>query len=338
MSTAMSKEIREISEVIIKQGESNAPLLIRFAEFLKKESISNIVLLGRGSSRNACVYAKFLIESALNIPVSIASPSIASIYDRVLNYQNTLLFVCSQTGESSDQVKFIENAKKGGARIIGLINNESSSLAKQCDFLFSLKAGNEKNTATKSYIAMLYAFASLYAMFCGRNDLADELYHLPDVIDQVVNTKWDAFTETMVQSPNLFTLGRSFNLSTAREISLKCNEVCQIFSKAYTSPEFFHGPVALIQQNIPILHFLLNDESYKSSLETYQQLIDLGANVFTVDCKAINEKTLVLPKTSPIIEPIIQSVALFNVIENLSVMKGLNPDNPPPLSDLTKMI
>lgn len=339
MSTYMAKEIREIPDVIAKQGESNAPMLIKLAEFIRKETISGVTLLGRGSSRNACYYAKYIFENALNIPVSLASPSIASIYDKTLNFKGQLLFVCSQSGASPDLVKYVENAKAGGATVVGLVNDESSPIAKLSDFLFGLKAGKENSVAaTKSYIANLYAFASIYAMFCGKNDLADELYHLPEVMDQVVHTNWDLFSETIINTDNLFCLGRSYNLSTAKEIALKFNETCQIFAKDYSSSEFFHGPLALIEKGIPILHFLMNDETYKISLETNQKLIDLGANVYTVDSKAFDDKTLIIPSSSPIIQPLIQTTAMYSIIEQLSVRKGLNPDEPPFLNKVTKTL
>lgn len=335
----MAKEIKEIPDVIARQGESNAPMLIKLAEFMRKETINGITLLGRGSSRNACYYAKYIFETALNIPVSLASPSIASVYDRTLNFENHLLFVCSQSGASPDLIKYVENAKAGGATIIGLVNDESSPIAKLSDFLFGLKAGKENSVAaTKSYIATLYAFASIYAMFCGKNDLADELYHLPEVMDQVVHTNWDDFAEAMLTTENLFCLGRSYNLSTAKEIALKFNETSQIFAKEYSSSEFFHGPLALIEKGIPILHFLLNDESHKVSLETNQKLIDLGANVYTVDSKAFDEKTLIIPSSSAIVQPLIQTTALYSIIEQISIKKGLNPDEPPFLNKVTKTI
>lgn len=339
MSTYMAKEIKEIPEIIAKQGESNAPMLIKLAEFLRKSPPSGITLLGRGSSRNACYYAKYLFELSYDRPVSLASPSIASIYNRTLNFENQLLFVCSQSGASPDLIKYVENAKAGGATVIGLINDESSPLAQASDFLFSLKAGKEHSVAaTKSYIATLYAFASIYAMFSEKNDLADELYHLPEVMDQLVNTRWDNFSDTMIDTQELFCLGRSYALSTAKEVSLKFNETCQVFSKDYSSSEFFHGPLALIEKGIPIVHFLCNDESHKVSLETNQKLIDLGANVYTVDSKAFDEKTLIVPTSSPIIQPLIQTTVLYSIIEQISVKKGLNPDTPPFLNKVTKTV
>lgn len=339
MSTYMAKEIKEIPDVIAKQGESNAPMLIKLAEFMRKEKISGITLLGRGSSRNACYYAKYIFETALNIPVSMASPSIASIYDRTLNFENHLLFVCSQSGASTDLIKYTENAKAGGATVIGLVNDESSPIAKLSDFLFGLKAGKEHSVAaTKSYVATLYAFSSIYAMFCGKNDLADELYHLPEVMDQVVHTNWELFSEMMLPTDNLFCLGRSYNLSTAKEIALKFNETSQVFAKDYSSSEFFHGPLALIQRGIPIIHFLMNDESHKISLETNQKLIDLGANVYTVDSKAFDDKTLIVPSSAPIIQPLIQTTAMYSIIEKISVSKGFNPDEPPFLNKITKTV
>lgn len=339
MSTYMAKEIKEIPEVIAKQGESNAPMLIKLAEFLRKSPPTGVTLLGRGSSKNACYYAKYIFEIALNIPVSMASPSIASVYDRTLKFDNQLLFVCSQSGASPDLIKYTENAKAGGATIIALVNDETSPIAKLADFLFGLKAGKEHSVAaTKSYIATLYAFASIYAMFCGKNDLADELYHLPEVMDQVVNSTWDEFAEAMLTTDNLFCLGRSYNYSTAREVSLKFNETCQVFAKDYSASEFFHGPLALIERGIPILHFLMNDETHKVSLETNEKLIDLGANVYTVDSKAFDEKTLIVPTSSPIIQPLIQTTMMYSIIEQISIKKGLNPDTPPFLNKVTKTV
>lgn len=339
MSTYMAKEIKDIPSVIEKQQDANAPTLIALAEFLKKEKPAHIVTLGRGSSYNASNYGKYLFEIGLGVPVTVAAPSLATIYGQSLKLKNSILIVTSQSGKSPDLVKFAQATRANGTKVIGIINDEDSPLAKECDFLFGIKAGEEKSVAaTKSFVGSLSVFASILATWKEDNELAEAIMNLPIYLDQVINAEWPFFIESLENRVDLFAIGRGVGLSVAMEAALKLKETCQIHAEGISASEIFHGSVSLLKENYPVISFVGNDASRNSMLEINKKLENYQANVLSIDTKGKQKNTLIVPETHEYLQPLLQITAYYNVIEELSRKRGLNPDNPPNLHKVTETL
>ncbi len=340
MSTFMAKEIKEIPNVIEAQHEANAPQLIELSEYLKKTDPWHIVTLGRGSSYNASNYAKYIFEESLGVPVTVAAPSLASIYDKGLKLKNSLLIVTSQSGKSPDLIKFLQKIRAGGTKAVGIINDTDSPLAKECDFLLSINAGEEKSVAaTKSYIGSLSAFASILATWSENNELAEALLNLPAYLDQTLQmTDWPYFIESLQDCVETFSIGRGVGLSSALESALKLKETCQIHAEGISATEIFHGSVSLLKENYPVISFVGNDESRTSSLEINKKLTSYGANVLAFDTKGKSDNTLVLPEVHPILQPLVHMTAYYKLVEELSLHRGFNPDTPPNLKKVTETL
>lgn len=339
MMTYMAKEILDIPNVIERQNEANASTLIELAEYLKKAKPTQVITLGRGSSYNASIYGKYLFETGLGIPVSVAAPSLATIYQQPLKTDNAILIVTSQSGQSPDLIRFAHMMKEQGTKIIGIINDEKSPLAKECDFLFGIKAGDEKSVAaTKSFVGSLSIYAAIFAAWNEDRDLADALVNLPFTLDQVVNSEWPALIEHLAHAKDLFVIGRGVGLSAAVEAALKLKETCQIHAEGISASEIFHGSVSLITPQYPIISFVGSDASRESCLEVNKKLEGYGAQVFSIDSKASDEFTLVVPEVHPLLQPLVQISAYYRVIEKLSNHRGLNPDVPPNLKKVTETL
>ncbi len=339
MSTYMAKEILDIPNVIERQQDANASTLIALAEYLKKARPSQIITLGRGSSYNASIYGKYLFEIGLGIPVSVAAPSLASIYEHPLKSDNAILIVTSQSGKSPDLISFTKMMKQQGAKVIGIINDEKSPLAQECDFLFGIKAGEEKSVAaTKSFVGSLSVYASIFAAWNEDSALADGIMNLPFVLDQVATTEWPALIESLSHTKDLFVIGRGIGLSVAAEAALKLKETCQIHAEAISASEIFHGSASLITPQYPIISFIGADASRDSTIEINQKLEGFGARIFAIDSKQSSEDTLIIPEVHPLLQPLVQISGYYQVIEKLSQHRGLNPDLPPNLKKVTETI
>ncbi|MDM1544326.1 SIS domain-containing protein [Ignatzschineria indica] len=339
MSTYMAKEILDIPNVIEHQNEANASTLIALAEYLKKKQPNQIITLGRGSSYNASIYGKYLFETGLGVPVSVAAPSLATVYQRALKTDNAILIVTSQSGKSPDLITFAKMMRAQGTKVIGIINDEESPLAKECDFLFGIKAGEEKSVAaTKSFVGSLSIYAAIFAAWSEDGALADALLNLPLALEEAVNSEWPTLIDHLSHAKDLFIIGRGVGLSAAVEAALKLKETCQIHAEGISASEIFHGSVSLITPQYPVISFIGSDQSRASCLEINKKLEGYGAQVFSVASKAGDEYTLAVPEVHPLLQPLVQISAYYRVIEKLSKHRGLDPDLPPNLKKVTETL
>ncbi len=335
--TNMALETAEIPDVIQRQREKNAPYLTALAEVLRKSVPSQVIIAGRGSSAHAGIYGKYLIEGTLGIPVGTAALSMASLYNTPLKLQNALVIVISQSGKSPDLVQYAENARKAGARVVVLVNQADSPLAKHADFILPLHAGVEKSVcATKSYVASLFAQASLLAAWTQDSALADELYNLPDFLDSAMQSPWEPLVDGLATADNLFVIGRGVGLAIAHESALKLKETSQIHAEAYSSADILHGPLAMVRAGFPILAYLQHDASYDSTRDIIQKLRSLGGRVFVVDSGEGTPDRLVVPAVSARLTPLLQITRFYKAAEAVARERQCNPDQPPHLNKVTE--
>lgn len=162
--TRMQAETREAPERIAEQLSANAAATEMLGEYLRAKNPPFIMMVGRGSSDHAGVFAKYLIETELAIPVIAAAPSVASVYGKRLQLENAVLIAISQSGSSPDILTQVEHAKETGAFCIAMVNDGKSPLSRRVDAVLPLYAGEETAVAaTKSYLASLSAILQLVA-------------------------------------------------------------------------------------------------------------------------------------------------------------------------------
>ncbi|MDX3775763.1 SIS domain-containing protein, partial [Chromatiaceae bacterium AAb-1] len=178
--TIMQREALEAPARISEQLLANADTLKQIAADLHQHPPTFVYMVGRGSSDHAGVFAKYLIEIELGLPVVAAAPSVASIYHKTLSLSQALVLVISQSGRSPDILAQVAMAKAAGARVIALVNDISSPLAAQADRVIPLHVGQEKAVAaTKSYLATLSALLQLVSVWSGNTGLQQAVGQLP---------------------------------------------------------------------------------------------------------------------------------------------------------------
>ncbi len=336
--TLMELEAREAGYVVKQQLQLNKEVVHQLSKKIPLDSINLIVTCARGSSDHAAAYAKYLFELMLGIPVVSIGPSIGSIYKRPMNLKNSLFITISQSGKSPDLVSCSEWAKSQGAFVVGLINEEKSPMHDVADLVFPLHAGQEKSVAaTKSYIASLSAIANIASSYSDDLKFTENLYKLPDQLEQACKLDWSEATTPLAATDDLMVVGRGVGFGIALEAALKFKETSSIHAEAFSSAELMHGPLALVRKRYPILAFSQDDETGKGVDEIVSALRKKGARVYLAQTgKQESGRLPVVENTHPFLAPITFIQRFYLMVNEIALARGFDPDNPEHLKKVTE--
>lgn len=330
-STIMENEARQSPIVIQKQLELNGTIVKEIARKLVFLNPKMVMIIGRGSSDHAGVFAKYLIEIELNIPTCSAAPSVSSIYKKQLKLDSALVIVISQSGRSPDIIEQAKMAKSGGAYCIAIVNDETSPLKDIVDQVLPIRAGKEVSVAaTKSYLATLSALVHLIAVWSKNRALYASLKELPTVLQKVTANEIQLLPSDFEHIDNMVVLSRGISFGIAKEIALKLKEVCSIHAEAFSSAEFLHGPITLVEKGLHILNCDVKDECEESHREQINGIIERNGQIVLLDQAGL--------KTHPRLAPLLILLRFYIDIANVSVALGLNPDAPKGLKKVTQTL
>ena len=261
-STRMGTEAREASAVLRRQEDTLAHPIGELAARLGRKTPRVVVTCARGSSAHAATFGKHLIERHLGIPVSAAAPNIASIYRRQLALRDQLFLAVSQAGRSADIVESAALAKAAGAITAAVVNDADSPLARACDIVLPMQAGPELSVAaSKSFIASLAALLRLTAAWAQDGTMQQGIDRLPERLDAAAELDWSAALASLAGARSVMTIGRGPTLAIAREAALKLKETCNLHAEPFSSAEFQHGPITLVEPAYPVLLFAPADQA-----------------------------------------------------------------------------
>ena len=331
MSTIMEKEAAQAPSVIKNQIIENQSIAAKIGAKLREIAPKSVMIIGRGSSDHAGVFGKYLIEIEAGVPVSSAAPSVASVYGKKLKLQDSLVIVISQSGRSPDIIAQAQMAKDAGAYCVALVNDETSPLGDIVDEVLPLKAGAEISVAaTKSYLATLSALAHLVANWTENQELINALAELPAAMEEMIASPAQLTPASIANVKNMVVLGRGLGFAIAKEMALKLKEVSSIHAEAFSSAEFLHGPVTLVEQGLAILNCAVNDESATSHQEQIDEVIDRGADLVHLR----QNDVIVHPRLAPLV--VLQRFYLD--VAKVAVSRGFNPDEPKGLKKVTRTL
>lgn len=331
MTTIMEKEAAQAPSVIKNQIIANQPLAEIIGAKLREIAPKSVMIIGRGSSDHAGVFGKYLIEIEAGVPVSSAAPSVASVYGKKLKLQDALVIVISQSGRSPDIIAQAQMAKDAGAYCVALVNDETSPLGEIVDEVLPLRAGTEVSVAaTKSYLATLSALAQLVANWTQNNELIAALADLPAAMEKIIASPAQLTPESIANVKNMVVLGRGLGFSIAKEMALKLKEVSSIHAEAFSSAEFLHGPVTLVEQGLAILNCAVNDESAISHQEQIDEVTERGA-----DLVHLTQNNIVI---HPRLAPLVVLQRFYLDVAKVAVSRGFNPDEPKGLKKVTRTL
>jgi glucosamine--fructose-6-phosphate aminotransferase (isomerizing) len=290
------------------------------------------------------LFGRYLIEIATGIPVSLAAPSIATLYGTQIDYRETLVVALSQSGESTDTNLVLERARKRGALTLGITNQLASTLARLAEHVFLVRAGAEKSVAaTKTYtgqLLLLYLLASVL----GGSLRASDLDRLPGAVDAALRLEPEigALSERYRFMRQTVVVGRGLNYANAFEFSLKLMETCYVVAERFSSADLLHGPIALVERGFPVFAFAPPGPTWGSIREALEKLAKVGAEIVAItdsgnrQVDGLATRVIRLPRRlkealTPI--PYIVPAQLFAAY--LAVEKGLDPDRPRTLNKVT---
>ncbi|HKE49125.1 MAG TPA: SIS domain-containing protein [Rhodanobacteraceae bacterium] len=336
----MRREIAESSAAIARQLADNAAAVRALAVSLCEDPPRLVATGARGSSDNAATFAKYLIETRLGIATMSAAPSVQSIYGAEQDLGGTLFLAISQSGKSPDLLRQAEAAKQAGARVVAMVNVETSPLASAADFVIPLRAGPELSVAaTKSFLCSLSAILHLVAEWKDDAVLRDALARVPAALNDDAKLDWHSLVDGLADARSLFVVGRGLGLAAAQEAALKLKETCGIHAEAFSAAEVQHGPMTLVGPGFPVVFFVQDDDTQASTLEVAATFRARGAHVWTIGAEAGGCDTLPLPSgVDAACTPLVAVHRFYEAVNALAVRLGRDPDSPPHLSKVTETV
>lgn len=254
----------------------------RIAAELKGRHITHAFIAARGTSDNAGRYAQYLLGAVNRLPVGLATPSLYSIYHRAPKFQDALVIGISQSGKSPDMVSVVAEARAQGAATLAITNVPDSPLGQAADYLIPLHAGEERSVAaTKTYTSQLMALALLAASMAKDAEMFAALEQIPAQM-RVVLRMSDEIARAAERYRYMrvcVVIGRGFNYATAFETALKIKELTYVLAEPYSSADFLHGPVALIEEAFPAIVIAPSGAMQDEMAEFVETLRGLGAEL-----------------------------------------------------------
>ncbi len=254
--THLYQEIHEQPTAVARLLQEDQEVIKALAAEIRRRDVSHVMIAARGTSDNAARYAKYLFGAHNRLPVALAAPSLYTIYHQPPRFGNALVLGVSQSGKSPDIVSVLAEARKQGALTAAITNISDSDLARTADFVLPLHAGDELAVAaTKTYTTELAAIALLSTLLGGDAARLDELMQMPDRMAQVFEIEQDIprVAERYRYLSACVTVGRGYNYATAFELALKLKELTYTVVEPYSSADFLHGPLALVQHGFPVI-------------------------------------------------------------------------------------
>jgi glutamine---fructose-6-phosphate transaminase (isomerizing) len=342
----MGQEIDEIPQVverILADGEADASAVAKAVRSFRPRRVT---VVARGTSDNAAVYARYLIETHLHLPVALAAPSVTTIYRARLAWHDTLVICVSQSGQSPDIVAVAAAARQGGALTVSITNDRSSPLAEVSQHTLLCHAGPERAVAaTKTYVAELAVLAHLVARLVPRSALAHGLPAIPGALRMSVHRgdEWlSRATEALASTDHLLVVSRGFNLATALEVALKFKETGHIFAEGYSTADLLHGPIALAAPDVPLVAFRPHGRIGRTIDEALRSVHATGARTWLVRSEARPRRTIsneelrlsiALPEP---LTPLVLVVPGQRLAEAVARRRGYDPDSPIGLTKVTR--
>jgi glucosamine--fructose-6-phosphate aminotransferase (isomerizing) len=343
--TQMADEIREIPDAIDRLLSDGAPAISEAAAAILRARPRWVMIVARGTSDHAALFARYLLEVRLGLPVVMAAPSAQSIYRAAFDWSGALVIGVSQSGASPDLTCVTDAAREGGALTVAVTNSPDSPLAASCEQVIDCHAGAELSVAaTKSYINSLVALIALVAAL--DRTWSFDIRRLSAAASEGIaeSERWiekGDFVDDLARSPGVLVLGRGFNLATAHEVALKLIETSGRLALAYSTADAEHGPLSLAGTDVPIVVFEPPGIMAGHVAPVVEKAARAGSRVWSVSLSDSaggpgDGHSLVLPFVVPDeISPVPLVIPGELAAEALARQLGLDPDSPAGLEKVT---
>jgi glucosamine--fructose-6-phosphate aminotransferase (isomerizing) len=314
------------------------------ASYSDLRNVKRIQIIGCGTSWHAALTGKYMIESLARIPVEVEYAS-EYRYRNPIVPDDTLVFVISQSGETADTLAALKEARAKGAKVFGITNVVGSTIARETDGGVYIHAGSEIGVAsTKAFTSQVTVLA-LLAILLGRmrhmspNDgliYLEELKLIPEKIEMILaqNEQIREISKSIANCTNALYLGRGIDYPVALEGALKLKEISYIHAEGYPAAEMKHGPIALIDENMPVIALASKDFLYDKLVSNLQEVIARKGRIFAVANEGdeliatIANEVIYIPETLPSLRPLLNVIPLQLIAYHVADLKQLDVDQP----------
>ncbi len=298
--------------------------------------LQRICFVACGTSYHASLTGKYLIESLAGIPTDVILASEFKYSANTLNDKTLVIFI-SQSGETADSLKALDVANETSPTL-GIVNVAGSSITRRAKYVIQTQAGPEIGVAaTKTYVAQLTAIYLFAALIAKNQELLNELDKVPEFIEDALESV-DLVKELSKRynyARDFFYLGRGYSYPTALEGALKLKEITYIHGEGYAAGELKHGPLALIDEGIPVVVIIPPGDNYRKTMSNLEEVKSRGANVLAIgsgdddSLKAKANDVIAINKdVKEIIAPLVYIVPLQLIAYYITLEKGHDPDKP----------
>ncbi|PIU14448.1 glutamine--fructose-6-phosphate transaminase (isomerizing) [bacterium (Candidatus Gribaldobacteria) CG08_land_8_20_14_0_20_39_15] len=308
---------------------------------IEPSQIKRLIILACGTSFYSGLIGKYIIEKMCRINTEVDYASEFRYRDPIIG-ENDLVVAISQSGETADTLAALREAKRRGAKTLGIINTVGSTIAREVDTGIYLHAGPEIGVAsTKAFTCQITALV-LLALYLqkktGKFDkvIAEELKTIPQKVQEILDKSCDIekVAQNIKDKTNVLYLGRGFNFPVALEGALKLKEISYIHAEGYPAAEMKHGPIALIDENMPVVFIATQDETHEKVLNNIQEVKARKGKILAIvnpgDTRAaqLADWLITVPLTIDLFSPIINIIPLQLLAYYTADLKGIDVDKP----------
>jgi len=303
-----------------------------------------IIITACGTSWHAALVGEYMFEQFCRIPTEVEYASEFRYRNPIIEKDDAIFFI-SQSGETADTLAAVREAKMKGALVLGICNAVGSSIARETNAGVYTHAGPEIGVAsTKAFTSQLTVLALIALLIARRKNLsrvdgkqiADELRSLPEKIESILklNNQIELIAEEFKDATNFLYLGRGYNFPVALEGALKLKEISYIHAEGYPAAEMKHGPIALIDENMPVVFIAPKDSTYEKIISNIQEVKARGGRTIAIaseddnDIDQLVDYSIKIPHTIRMLMPILTVIPLQLLAYHIAVKKGLNVDQP----------
>ncbi len=347
----MLKEIMEQSETINNSMrgrilyEKGTSILGGITDVIGRlVNSKRIIITACGTSWHSGLVGEYMFEQFCRIPTEVEYASEFRYRNPIINQDDAILFI-SQSGETADTLAALREAKLKGALVLGICNVVGSSIARETIAGVYTHAGPEIGVAsTKAFTSQLVVLALITLLVARRKNLSqtdgrsitEELMALPDKINKILklNDQIEQIASEFKDSNNFLYLGRGYNFPVALEGALKLKEISYIHAEGYPAAEMKHGPIALIDENMPVVFIAPKDSTYNKILSNIEEVKARGGRIIAIATENDNgiddlvDYSIKIPTTIRMLMPILTVIPLQLLAYHIAVKKGLNVDQP----------
>lgn len=346
----MQKEIFHqpvsIDDTVLNFADKNTKSVFLPKSDIDFSKTSGLILIACGTAYHSCMIAKYWLEQMTNIPVSI---DIASEYRYKKNniVKNSIGIVVSQSGETMDTLECLKKFKQNNLYTISIVNVLNSSIARLSDYILPTLAGPEIGVAsTKAFTSQLVVLALLSLHIQDRNNykkkkldrqIFNSLFKIKSDISKILkdSKKFEKIAKDLKDSKSIFYIGRGTMYPLALEGALKLKEITYKHCEGYAAGELKHGPLALIENNVPVIALAPFDQNFSKILSNIQEIKTRGGKTIMITDEAGAKKSknfckdiIVLPKSNHITSSILYSIPIQLIAYYLAVLLGTDVDQP----------